>query len=162
MTLNERVLMVDLTNPYDGGEWHGYADYQWYRNGHLIRHATTTYYHEEDYGVLSGCFYVMVASNDQATEWMSSDTICVNYVGIDDLVEDPITLTPNPVERGGMLHIGGMETKSLTLYDIQGRQTGETCRGNVLEIGVSAMPGLYLLEIEGLNGKKYMKKILVR
>ncbi|MBR1517368.1 MAG: T9SS type A sorting domain-containing protein [Bacteroidales bacterium] len=161
LMLNERVLMVNKTVDYEGGEWDGYTWYQWYRNGNMIRHATQDYYHEENYGLLSGCYYVRVAANAEGTEWMSSDTICVNWVGIEAAEGEEIAVWPNPVERGGTVTAGIAGVKKLSLIDMNGREVGES-HDNGLTTSPHLPRGPYVLKIEMNNGKQYHKQIVVR
>lgn len=163
LLLNERILMVDHTVEYvDGEKWHGYAGYQWYRNGRLIRNANADKYYEEDYGVLSGCYYVMVTADPSGSTWMSSDTICVNYVGIDEAEDCQPQIWPNPARTGGELRVAGCEMVSLRLIDVQGRCVAVGSSDGRIRLGDTVKPGVYAVDIENSEGRHHLEKVVVR
>lgn len=165
LMFDERVLMIDLSGAYvddDGTEWNGYAAYQWYRNGKIIADATSEFYHMEDMSVLSGCYYVSVATDETLEEWMPSDTICVNYVGIDEATMDKIVLWPNPVRRGDRLMAGGCEGGTMELYDLMGRKVCQGVSEQGIIIDESLSRGAYVVKVTGRNGGLWMKKIVVK
>ena len=163
LLLNERILMVDHTVEYaDGEKWHGYAGYQWYKNGRMMRGFTGDKYYEEDYGVLSGCFYVMVTADPSGSTWMSSDTICVNYVGVDGADDCKPKIWPNPARVGSTLYVSGCGVKSARLIDMQGRTIAESDSEGRIRLGNAVRLGLYAIETVNADGKRHIEVVPVK
>lgn len=90
LTLNKDLLMKDVTASHITG-------YQWYKNGELLKGATSSYYTEDK--ALSGCYQVHVLYGDLELE---SENICIDSSYAVALNYD---LYPDPVKVGGRVSI---------------------------------------------------------
>ncbi|MBR1793029.1 MAG: T9SS type A sorting domain-containing protein [Bacteroidales bacterium] len=165
LMFDERLLMVDLSGTYvddDGISWDGYAAYQWYKNGKKMKGETKEYYHLENMSVLSGCFYVEVATDETMEEWVTSDTICVNYVGIEEIEQDAIQVWPNPVSQGDRIMVRGCDGGRIELYNLMGRKLTESTCIQGVEVNSSLQSGAYMMKVTARSGRSWTKKVIIK
>lgn len=130
VTYDKRVLVVDHF-PNGTAERIDYTAYQWYKDDVAIPEAELDQYFEENYPILSGCYYVKVPTDPTMTRWVKSNTICMdNLVGLDDLAEENngFLVYPNPARAKDQITVTLVGTKTfdmrglkMNLCDVGGR-----------------------------------------
>lgn len=90
-----------------------------------------------------------------------------NWSGTNDLAESTISIFPNPVQRGGRLHLysGGLPVDQAVIYDISGRMVSRL-EVKVEDVPVLTLPsdlqsGYYLLQLYDGNRVVMNKKLLI-
>lgn len=161
---NDRLLMVNHYPNGDGTAQVNYIAYRWYRNNTIIPNATSDSYNLPNYQVLHGCYYVEVPVDNTREMWVSSNTICIGVVGIDEADDFVFEVYPNPVASGSRVTVqsnalGG----TVTVYDLQGREvmrTPVTTESTVFSVDLPA--GIYTLRVTSPDGNGVAKKLIVR
>ncbi len=161
---DNRLLMVEH---YEEGDTlhrkYEYSGYRWYCNGKLIKKSTLDNYHTANYGTLKGCYHVEVATDETLSEWIPSDTICINYTGIEDIEQNIIQINPNPAQHGTEISINCAQPGKLKIYDMQGRcRMTETVYIEDKKIVMPNERGVYLITLIGEDGIQHSGKIIVR
>ena len=94
------------------------------------------------------------------------DECWLNTVGIDELSEQEIVLSPNPVLSGQAIRIQSpVKFVSIQIINNTGAVVYEHHNQASYEMNLatgSLNPGIYLLEIQTAKGRKLIRKILVR
>ncbi|MBQ0016192.1 MAG: T9SS type A sorting domain-containing protein [Bacteroidales bacterium] len=165
MMVEDRLLMVDHAAAYDDSlSWHGYVAYRWYCDGRIIRGENADSYHKDGYGSLSGCYYVEVATDESLSEWMPSDTLCVNVVGINETIDDDVvSVYPNPLRRGAVLAVTCQKPLGFTIYDVQGRQIFSQEVSTAVTISTERFPqGLYFLKAVTHDGQSVHRQLIIK
>jgi len=97
------------------------------------------------YNNASGC--------DTAVEVANS---CSFILGIDEILQEKITIYPNPVKD--LLFIEGIETESIEIIDITGRVVATTLRTNKVDVS-NLQSGNYFVRIV-FEGQELIKKLI--
>ena len=166
-----RALMV---NHYPNGstEYVEYLDYRWFCDGVLVAEGADNYMPAN--GLLNGCYYVEVPTDESRTVWGRSNTLCFQngiLIGIEeaDDIEFSFTVAPNPVRKGGVmtvsteLPVDQLKGATLTVYDLNGREViTETMEQQSISVVANLASGIYTIKLTTLNGDKAVKKVVVR
>ena len=111
------------------------------------------------------------AEERPALEWLKlyvnkSNTGCDNYGPILSSEVNSIDsrIYPNPVRKGSSVYISNYHNiKSIIIRDINGRALfHESINSNQKTIIINLESGLYLLEVDKLDGKKLYEKLIVK
>lgn len=129
---------------------------QWYFNGALLSSETA-----QDYTpAVNGLYYVIYTDNNGC--WSSSDTLNVNFVGMqvyNDLSE--ISILPNP--SAGVITVTAQEIIGVDIYSATGMlvRSVESMHTASLQIDLTAIaPGLYLVKVITPASVKVMQLII--
>ena len=166
-----RLLMVDCLR--GGTDTIDYGYYRWYRDGELVAEGADMSTYFEDGAILSGCYYVEVATDRNMTHWAWSNTICFDgpsnaIVGAESEAYIPFTLQPNPVSQGGVayLRFEGSETllmgARVSIYNIHGQRVSDQAAMASTVMRVDFPSGIYSVHLLLSNGSKYTKKLIVK
>ncbi len=78
-------------------------------------------------------------------------------ISIEEITAVPFAVYPNPTS--GMIYLDSDEIESLTVWSLSGQKLIETEKTN--QVNISHLTnGMYLLEIENINGQRYSTRIL--
>jgi hypothetical protein len=104
---------------------------------------------------------VLSASNGVCPTGEYSESITVNYVGIDDL-ETGLTIIPNPSEGKFIINAKGLKNSTLNIYNVNGLKVFECLFiGDHIEVDLKNISnGVYFIEIIS-NNHRINKKLII-
>lgn len=146
--------------------------YQWYMNGDTIPGATGQFYYAGSQGIDTSAVYKVLLTTDQGC-WNFSKEYKYEQPDIQKLFEgsnDLFLIFPNPAEEYAWVTLNEQLTGSLgsvamlRMYDHTGRLVMEKeMAGSYEMIGLNGLQeGIYLVEVIYGNGKRQVKKLIVR
>lgn len=149
------VLYVDNT---DGK----YVKFQWFKNGQEIPENGTFVYYTDEAG-LDGSYHVRAYYADGTFD----ESCPVRFTS--DTTKAILKVYPNPVSNNSHLTVEGVNGLSeggnyqVELYDLSGRRVyATTSFTETTQIPIHTSPGVYLLNVTAPNGKRTVKKVVVK
>ena len=161
------VMLNHYPNGEDGDRV-DYERYRWYVDGVLQEAYTGDTYNKRDWTSLDGHIYYIEVLYDNM--WLRSNEIDLRSTGIND-VENTVDFTayPNPVMSGRTLTVvlNGtdvmVEGATLTFFDLQGRTVKQTeIHSERTTVEVNLPTGVYSIRVTTVDGRKAVKKLIVR
>ena len=159
-------VMLSVNHNEAGAENVHYIYYRWYRNGELVLEGPNYDSYSEGGSVLSGCYYLEVAVDENLQYWVRSNTVCINNVGIADVEALSFNIAPNPVLRGHMVTLALEATDAdlygatVAVYDVNGR---EMLRQQASVTFVADLPsGMYMIRLTLSDGRTAVKRLIVK
>ena len=145
-----------------------YDSYRWYKEGEEddnVRGDVYFHYQDDQYQVLSGCYYVEVPTDSTNEYWVKSNTVCIQSAKKEskDLI---IGIYPNPTNAGSEVQFNLSEEcidGDLQLYDEVGRMLlSHTITSTHFAIPMVHGAGAYTVFIKTVHGNVSIQKIIVR
>ena len=137
-----------------------YTQWQWYNNGIAIPGATGQYYSAP---ALSGQYYV-IATNDSGQLVQT----CPLTVAAGGAAPGGIKVSPNPVNKGGMVTItcnytaAALQDAKMLIIDISGNVRQEIANVQPsMQVTMPAAGGIYIISLQFSNGQKASVNVLV-
>ena len=145
-----------------------YDSYRWYKEGEEddnVRGDVYFHYQDDQYQVLSGCYYVEVPTDSTNEYWVRSNTVCIQSAKKEskDLI---IGIYPNPTSADSEVQFSLSEEcldGGLQLYDEVGRMIlSHTITSTHFAIPMVHGAGAYTVFIKTVHGNVSIQKIIVR
>ncbi len=145
-----------------------YNNYQWSKGGLPLPDQTTNTLHFDEVTMENSGVYVLTVTNDivDSLELKSKNVTLDIVTQTNEISDMEFNIYPNPVS-GGYLNIVIPEYKDVVnvkLFDLQGRKVKEYNKVNKINsFDVSGVnKGLYVVQINTVDGKSSHKKIIVK
>lgn len=99
--------------------------------------------------------YAVVVDNGSCSD--TSDCITVDYIGLESLIREAVTIFPNPTNSAVVIHMTS-DNGQLTITDLHGKQVlrKEITSGQQVSL-LEAATGIYLFELKTIQGTFYRK-----